>query len=46
MIDYSFLPVSIWLLTTDLFVKLIVATVFPALVIGLGVKFMRNFGKN
>jgi len=45
MITASFLPQTIWLLTTDLVVQLIVGVVFPMLVIGLAVKFMRNIDK-
>lgn len=45
MIDASFLPQTIWLLATDLIVQLIIGVVFPMLVIGLGVKFMRNIDR-
>jgi len=45
MITSSFLPLTIWLLATDLIVQLVVAIVFPLLVIGLGIKFMRNIDK-
>jgi len=41
----SFLPFTIWALTTDLLVNLIFAVVFPLIVIGLGIKFMRNIDK-
>jgi len=45
MITASFLPVSIWLLATNLIINLVVGIVFPLLVIGLGIKFMRNIDK-
>lgn len=46
MITASFLPQTIWLLMTDLTVQLIIGVVFPMLVIGLGIKFMRNIDKS
>jgi len=45
MISASFLPVTIWLLATDLVTQLVVAVVFPMLLLGLAVKFFRNIDK-
>lgn len=42
----NFLPTTIHLIATDLIVQLVIAVVFPLLVIGLGVKFMRNLDNN
>ena len=42
----NFLTATIYILATDLMVNLIVGVVFPMLVIGLAVKFMRNLDKN
>jgi len=45
MIGSSYIIESLYIITTDLVVQLIVAIVFPLLVIGLAVKFMRNMSK-
>jgi len=39
------LSTAVYYLTTDLITQLVVAVLFPALAIGVALKFMRNFDK-
>lgn len=41
----SFVTATIYLVTTSLIPQIIVGVVFPMLVLGLGIKFMRNLGR-
>lgn len=42
MITPEFLTMYLYYITTDYIVQLLIATIFPLLVLGLGIKFMRN----
>jgi hypothetical protein len=46
MIGSSPFVESLWLVVANLETHLIVSIVFPAIVIGIGIKFMRNLDKN
>jgi len=46
MTSTSTLTMALWLITTDLNVKLIIAIIFPFVAIGIAVKFFRNLDKS